>query len=181
MGSTWKDGSRMAPGWPVCARQLRVEGSRASSPACPAFCQTSGCSRGTTENQREEYIMSYLYSTARFLLDIIRQWGLQESSVCFIDDQAVLRSYDFAPRQTPAPSPVSNLSLFLSLPVCRRSSLLKGMGSGWARSQIIRLRHSLALYESFTDFWGLRASIPAMFIRSHPSADYSQRHFSQFW
>ncbi len=37
----------------------------------------------------------------------------------------------------PAPSPVSNLSLFLSLPVCRRLSLLMregGGGRGWARS-----------------------------------------------
>jgi hypothetical protein len=34
--------------------------------------------------------------------------------------------YDSAPR----PSPVSNLPLFLSLPVCRRSGLLGGEGGG---------------------------------------------------
>jgi hypothetical protein len=40
---------------------------------------------------------------------------------------ATLRSYDSAPRPPLfPPSPVSNLSLFLSLPLCRRSSLLTG-------------------------------------------------------
>jgi hypothetical protein len=40
------------------------------------------------------------------------------------------------------PSPVSMLSLFLSLPVCRRSSLLmreEGRGWRWGRSQILIL------------------------------------------
>ncbi len=41
-----------------------------------------------------------------------------------IEDQAFLLSYDLAP----PPSPVSNISLFLNLPVCRRSSLLTGEG-----------------------------------------------------
>jgi hypothetical protein len=46
--------------------------------------------------------------------------------------------------------PASILSLFLSLPVCRRSSLLTGEGGrGWGRSQIIRRRESLVLYKSF--------------------------------
>ncbi len=49
---------------------------------------------------------------------------------------------------SPPPSPVSKLSLFLSLPVCRRSSLLMGDGGGggrmgWGRSQIIWRRESL--------------------------------------
>jgi hypothetical protein len=44
------------------------------------------------------------------------------------------------------PSPVSKLTLFLRLPVCRPSSLLTGEGGrGWERSQIIRPRESLAL------------------------------------
>ncbi len=49
------------------------------------------------------------------------------------------------------PSPVSNLSLFLSLAVCRRSTLLKAVtgGEGWARSQIRRPRECLVLYKSF--------------------------------
>jgi hypothetical protein len=42
-------------------------------------------------------------------------------------------------------SPVSRLSLFLSLPVCRRSSLLTGGGGAWGRRQ----RESLVLYISF--------------------------------
>jgi hypothetical protein len=49
--------------------------------------------------------------------------GLQYS----IQDQAFLRSYDSAPRQPPSPlSRGSKLSLLLSLPVCRWSSLLTG-------------------------------------------------------
>ncbi len=48
------------------------------------------------------------------------------------------------------PSPVSNMSLFLSLPVCRLSSLLteEGGGTGWARSQrqVIWPRRTLAIY-----------------------------------
>ncbi len=49
----------------------------------------------------------------------------------FIEDQAFLRSYDSTPRTPPPPtSPVSKSSLFLSLPVCRRSSLLTGKGAG---------------------------------------------------
>ncbi len=44
---------------------------------------------------------------------------------------------------------LSKLSLFLSLPVCRRSSLLTGGGRGWGRSQIIWPQESLALYKSF--------------------------------
>ncbi len=46
-------------------------------------------------------------------------------------------------------APVSKLSLFLPLLICRRSSLLTGEGKGWARSQIILQRESLALYKSF--------------------------------
>ncbi len=49
-----------------------------------------------------------------------------------------------------SPSPVTSLSLFLSLPVCHRPSLMTWEGKRrWARSQIIRPRESLALYKSF--------------------------------
>ncbi len=51
----------------------------------------------------------------------------------------------------PPLSPVSKLSLFLTLPVYRPSSLL--MGEGFGRSQIIRPRESLVLYKSFNTFW----------------------------
>jgi hypothetical protein len=49
------------------------------------------------------------------------------------------------------PSSVSKLPFFLRLPVGRHSSLLPGLGGprGWARSQIIRQRESLAIYISF--------------------------------
>ncbi len=40
----------------------------------------------------------------------------------------VLASYDLAPPPPPPPSPVKKLPLFLSLPLCRRSSLLTGEG-----------------------------------------------------
>ncbi len=45
-------------------------------------------------------------------------------------------SSDLAPNQTPTPFPVSKLSLFLSFPVCHRSSLLAGGGGngGGAKS-----------------------------------------------
>ncbi len=40
------------------------------------------------------------------------------------------RSYDLAPPPPPPPSHVSNLSPFISLSVCRWSSLLTGEGGG---------------------------------------------------
>ncbi len=53
--------------------------------------------------------------------------GDSESIECYIEDQAVSLSYDLAPPH-PLPPQVSKLSLFLSLYVCRRSSLLTGRG-----------------------------------------------------
>ncbi len=52
------------------------------------------------------------------------------------------------------PSPDFKLSLFLSLPVYPRSSLLTWEGRGWVRRiRIIRLRESLTLYKSFDTLW----------------------------
>ncbi len=48
-------------------------------------------------------------------------------------------------------SPVSKLSLFLSLPMCRRSSFLTGEGGGGG--QIMRWLKILALYQSFNIRW----------------------------
>jgi hypothetical protein len=45
-----------------------------------------------------------------------------------IEDQGFSLSYCLAPPPPPPPSPVSKLSLFLSIPVCRRSSLLTEKG-----------------------------------------------------
>ncbi len=49
-----------------------------------------------------------------------------ESIQCKIEYQAFSPSYDLAPSPSPplSDSPVNKLSLFLSLPVCRQSSLL---------------------------------------------------------
>jgi hypothetical protein len=55
-----------------------------------------------------------------------KRWRRAESIEQFIKDQAFLQSYDLAPSPPYPPSPVSKLSLFLSIPVCRRSSLLMG-------------------------------------------------------
>ncbi len=54
---------------------------------------------------------------------------------------------------TPTPSPVSKLPLFLSLPMCRRSSLLTEEGRGWMWRRIIQPQESLALYKSFYNLW----------------------------
>jgi hypothetical protein len=48
------------------------------------------------------------------------------SNVLDIEYQAFSLSYDLAPPPPPFPSPVSKLSFFLCLPVCRWSSLLMG-------------------------------------------------------
>jgi hypothetical protein len=58
-----------------------------------------------------------------------------ESIYCNIEYEAFMPSYDFA-SPSPPPSPVSKLSLILSLPVCRRSSSLTGerAGGGGAKS-----------------------------------------------
>jgi hypothetical protein len=58
---------------------------------------------------------------------IVQCTQVPESIERFIEDRAFLRSYDLLP--TPPslhPFPLSRLSLFLSLPVCRRSKLLTG-------------------------------------------------------
>ncbi len=62
----------------------------------------------------------------------------------------------------PSPVTVSRLYLFLSLPVCRRSSLPTGEGGEVGEREIIRGRESLVLYKSFNTHkvrvkvgWGL--------------------------
>jgi hypothetical protein len=50
---------------------------------------------------------------------------------CFIEDEAFSPSYDdLAPLHPLPPSPISKVSPFLNLPVCRRSSLLTGAERG---------------------------------------------------
>ncbi len=56
---------------------------------------------------------------------------MPESIECFIEKQASSPSYDdLAPPPSLPPSSIGKLSLFLTLPVCRRSSLLTGEGGG---------------------------------------------------
>jgi len=77
-------------------------------------------------------------------------FGLRPENIkLFIEDQAFSPSNDLAPPSAPPPSPVSKLSLFLNLLVCRRLSLQTGEG-GWGRSQIIRRRQGLVLYKSLS-------------------------------
>ncbi len=73
-----------------------------------------------------------------------------------LEDQAFSLSYDLAPIPTPISSLVSTLSLFLSLPVCRRSSLLTGEGGGeegGGRKEPKPNKKSLVLYKSFNSLW----------------------------
>ncbi len=80
------------------------------------------------------------------------------------------------------PSTVSKLSLFLSLSVCCRPSLLREWG-GWrgeARSQIVRPRESLDLYKEFYTLWCVPCQLildpilavsPFLLSRSRPCPD----------
>ncbi len=62
-------------------------------------------------------------------------WTRKDWMIYTVEDQAFLRSYDSAPRPSPPPPPLPSAKwcLFLSLPVCRRSSLLTGEGGGGGR------------------------------------------------
>jgi hypothetical protein len=56
-----------------------------------------------------------------------------------------MRLYDSAPRPLPPPlPPVSKLSLFLSLPVCRQSSLLTEEGGGGRGAESYDLKKAWA-------------------------------------
>ncbi len=79
------------------------------------------------------------YSPA-FILSAISQYVghrflSTESIEWFVEDQAFWRSYNSA-THPPTPSSFSKLPLFLSPPVCRRSSLLTGEGGGGGRGSI---------------------------------------------
>ncbi len=73
-----------------------------------------------------------------------------------------LTVYDLAP---PPPSPGSKLSLFLNLSVCRPSSLLTGKGVERGRSQIIRRRECLVLYNPLAMLYSLGGFFLAFFLR----------------
>ncbi len=54
---------------------------------------------------------------------------------------------------TPPPLPSASLSLFLSLPVCRRSSLLTGQGMDEEPNHMTAQRESIVFYESLNTLW----------------------------
>ncbi len=74
-------------------------------------------------------------------------WWCQADSIVFIIEDQAFSTF------SPPPSPVSKLSFFLSLPVCRPSILPTGWGEGWRRSQTIRRQESLVLYKLFIALW----------------------------
>ncbi len=69
----------------------------------------------------------------------------------FIEDQAISPSYDLAP-QPPSSLPLSYQQLVSSCVSAVELTDGRG-GSGWGRSQIIRMRESLVLYKSFNTLW----------------------------
>ncbi len=77
---------------------------------------------GPTQTQRTYRNLFAVHCTS-----CTRQKASPESIECFIEDQAFLRQYDLAPPH-PHPTLVSKLCIFLSLPLCRRSSSLTGGG-----------------------------------------------------
>jgi hypothetical protein len=77
-----------------------------------------------------------------------------ENIELIIEYQAFSLSYDLAPFPSP-PSPVSIFSFFLSLPMCRRPSLLRGewgAGVGGAKSDDDE-KARLVLCKSFNTLW----------------------------
>jgi hypothetical protein len=81
--------------------------------------------------------------------------------------------FGISPTPSHTTSPVSKLSLFLSLPVCRRSSLLTEKG-GRGRSQIMGRRESLVLYKSFNTLW-VPLRVPQS-CQTNTRSDYTSRY-----
>ncbi len=71
VSNTWRDESRMAPVRPVCARQLKVAGSRASWPACPAGHQTWGYSRHPAQNYVRQKNRTLQVSKTHFITAVL--------------------------------------------------------------------------------------------------------------
>jgi hypothetical protein len=81
------------------------------------------------------YVSEYMTYTAR-LQRTNDADSDTESIEWFIENKAFSRSYDSAPPHPLLyPSPDSKLSLLLSLPMCRRSSLLTGERGGGLREE----------------------------------------------
>jgi hypothetical protein len=95
-------------------------------------------------------------------------FGLQgsESIERFIENQVSFLLYDFCSSPISSPYPASKLSLFLSLPVCRRSSywLEVGGGGGWGVNHTTT-RESLVRYKTFNTLW-LSVFLPVSMYKS---------------
>ncbi len=91
----------------------------------------------------------------------------------------------YSPSPAHSPSHAIKLSLFLSLPVCRRSSLLTGDGGGreWVGEEpkISTPRESLSLYKSFNTLWCMVYAGPFWNanLREHLFCTYTGAHLSE--
>ncbi len=107
----------------------------------------------------------------------------------FIKEQAILRSYYSAPRPPPPPSPppsVSKLYLFLSLTLCRRSSLLigeRGEGAGVEPNHATRKKAWASIYISILSGWdfgiGKSDSLTSTAVNNQPTRSHLQRSSSK--
>ncbi len=89
---------------------------------------------------------------AAIFYQLIRRDVRAESILWFIKYQTFLRSYDSAHRPPPSPLPVSKLPLFLSLLVCRWSSLLtREERRVWGREPNHVTAGKPALWKSFNN------------------------------
>jgi hypothetical protein len=77
-----------------------------------------------------------------------------ESIELYIEDEAFLRSYDLAPPPPLSRLPISKMSLFLNLPVRRRSRILTGEGGGAVSgAKSYDLENAWSAIESFNTLW----------------------------
>ncbi len=101
-----------------------------------------------------------------------------ESIEWFIGEQPFLRSCDSAPR--PPPSSPDSLSRYSCVSLVE----LTERRGGWARSQIIRPRESLALYNShntlwFQDFFGSLAAMAAAEVPAYIASMFLMEAFGR--
>ncbi len=116
---------------------------------------------------RVRYLCNYYCHTRNALLYggiyVILIASPPESIEWFIEAQVFLRLYDSAPWAPSPTSPVSKLSLVLSLTCVSPVELTDGRGGrGWASNQIIQLRESMAFYKSFNTRWLTPSILPLL-------------------
>jgi hypothetical protein len=105
------------------------------------------------------------YEVRLFLTLINRSWALSRDQRVMNDLYRTRLSCGRIIRllaHPPSPSAVSKLSLFLSLPMCRRSSLLTGEKGGGVG---VEQNHATALYKSSCTLWSW------LFVQSFPASE----------